>query len=151
MQPETADPVDDQTVPPLLGRAVRAGIEQAMQDSQKRSAFEIELELAFGQCADHPLAAGLPPQSFKGQRRPSWRVGDGGGDWIGAHTRAFAAIGSVPQLLVPDNTKVAIIKAAATSRRSTEPPPRWRRITTLRCCRHGRTGHATKPKSRPRC
>jgi transposase len=33
------------------------------------------------------------------------------GDWIGAHTRAFAAIGGVPRLLVPDNTKVAIIKA----------------------------------------
>src|ERR1700724_2522159 len=32
-------------------------------------------------------------------------------DWIGAHTRAFAAIGGVPQLLVPDNTKVAVIKA----------------------------------------
>ena len=26
-------------------------------------------------------------------------------DWIGAHTRAFAAIGGVPNLLVPDNTK----------------------------------------------
>ena len=26
-------------------------------------------------------------------------------DWIGAHTRAFAAIGGVPKLLVPDNTK----------------------------------------------
>ena len=26
-------------------------------------------------------------------------------DWIGAHTRAFEAIGGVPQLLVPDNTK----------------------------------------------
>jgi transposase len=33
------------------------------------------------------------------------------GDWIGAHTRAFAAIGGVPKLLVPDNAKVAIIKA----------------------------------------
>src|SRR5207248_5877305 len=32
-------------------------------------------------------------------------------DWIGAHTRAFAAIGGVPRLLVPDNAKVAIIKA----------------------------------------
>jgi transposase len=32
-------------------------------------------------------------------------------DWIGAHTRALAAIGGVPNLLVPDNTKVAIIKA----------------------------------------
>jgi transposase len=27
-------------------------------------------------------------------------------DWIGAHTQAFEAIGGVPQLLVPDNTKV---------------------------------------------
>jgi transposase len=32
-------------------------------------------------------------------------------DWIGAHLRAFEAIGGVPKLLVPDNTKVAIIKA----------------------------------------
>lgn len=33
------------------------------------------------------------------------------GDWIGAHTRAFEAIGGVPRLLVPDNAKVAVIKA----------------------------------------
>jgi transposase len=33
------------------------------------------------------------------------------GDWITAHTRAFAAIDGVPHLLVPDNTKVAVIKA----------------------------------------
>jgi transposase len=32
-------------------------------------------------------------------------------DWIGAHTRAFATIGGVPRLLVPDNAKVAVIKA----------------------------------------
>lgn len=32
-------------------------------------------------------------------------------DWIGAHTRAFAMIGGVPRLLVPDNAKVAVIKA----------------------------------------
>ena len=32
-------------------------------------------------------------------------------DWIGAHTRAFAALGGVAKLLVPDNTKVAVIKA----------------------------------------
>src|SRR5438105_3051940 len=33
------------------------------------------------------------------------------GNWIGAHTRAFAAIGGVPRLIVPDNAKVAVIKA----------------------------------------
>src|SRR5271163_811726 len=32
-------------------------------------------------------------------------------DWIDAHVRAFAAIGGVPHLLVPDNTKTAVIKA----------------------------------------
>jgi transposase len=32
-------------------------------------------------------------------------------DWIGAHTRAFEAIGGVPRLVVPDNTKTAVIKA----------------------------------------
>jgi transposase len=32
-------------------------------------------------------------------------------DWIEAHNRALAAIGGVPALLVPDNTKVAVIKA----------------------------------------
>ena len=43
-------------------------------------------------------------------------------DWIGAHTRAFAAIGAVPRLLV---------KPACTNRRSTEPMRRWRRITAV--------------------
>src|SRR5207302_9157567 len=52
---------------------------------------------------------------------PSWapptspmsrRAGPGSlADWIGTHTRAFAAIGGVPKLLVPDNTKGAVIKA----------------------------------------
>lgn len=32
-------------------------------------------------------------------------------DWIGAHTRAFEAIGGVPRLIVPDNAKIAVIKA----------------------------------------
>ncbi len=32
-------------------------------------------------------------------------------DWIGAHTHAFVAIGGVPRLVVPDNAKVAVIKA----------------------------------------
>jgi transposase len=32
-------------------------------------------------------------------------------DWIGAHTRAFEAIGGVTRLVVPDNTKTAVIKA----------------------------------------
>ena len=33
------------------------------------------------------------------------------GDWISAHARAFRAIGGVPRLIVPDNAKVAVIRA----------------------------------------
>ena len=33
------------------------------------------------------------------------------GDWIDSHNAAFAFFGGVPQLLVPDNAKVAVIKA----------------------------------------
>src|SRR4051812_23681096 len=39
----------------------------------------------------------------------SWTQGLG--DWIESHNRALAAIDGVPALLVPDNTKVAVIKA----------------------------------------
>jgi transposase len=52
-------------------------------------------------------------------------------DWIGAHTRAFAALGGVPKLLVPDNTKSLpsrkrgslSSRPASTSRRSIGPQP----------------------------
>ena len=32
-------------------------------------------------------------------------------DWIDAHVQAFGAIGGAPHLLVPDNTKAAVVKA----------------------------------------
>ena len=32
-------------------------------------------------------------------------------DWIDAHVRALEAIGGIPELIVPDNTKTAVIKA----------------------------------------
>jgi len=32
-------------------------------------------------------------------------------DWIDAHVRALEAIGGVPELIVPDNTKTAVVKA----------------------------------------
>jgi transposase len=31
-------------------------------------------------------------------------------DWIGSHVRAFAALGGVPQILVPDNLKAAVTR-----------------------------------------
>jgi hypothetical protein len=33
-------------------------------------------------------------------------------DWIDAHVRAFETIGGLPELVVPDNTKTAIVKAS---------------------------------------
>jgi transposase len=41
--------------------------------------------------------------------RAAWTQGLA--DWIGGHVGAFEAIGGVPALLVPDNTKTAVIKA----------------------------------------
>jgi transposase len=75
-------------------------------------------------------------------------------DWIGAHTRAFAALGGVPKLLVPDNTKVAVIKACLYEPQVNRTPafagagstPRWRPITIPRSCRHGLGGRVTKAK-----
>jgi transposase len=32
-------------------------------------------------------------------------------DWIGSHVRAFAALGGVPEIIVPDNLKAAVIRA----------------------------------------
>jgi len=80
-------------------------------------------------------------------------------DWIGAHTRAFAALGGVPKLLVPDNTKSLpsrkrgslSSRPVSTSRRSIGPTPRWRPITTPRSCRQGRAGRVTRRKSKSRC
>jgi len=44
------------------------------------------------------------------------------GDWIGAHTRAFAAIGGVPRLLVPDYVPGNIIRLLCPPRLCGEPP-----------------------------
>jgi hypothetical protein len=58
----------------------------------------------------------------------SWAQGLG--DWIAAHTRAFAAIGGVPRLLVPDNTKVAARKRYVTE---------WSRLPGALNWLHGRS------------
>src|SRR5829696_5821244 len=72
-------------------------------------------------------------------------------DWIGAHTRAFEAIGGVPNLLVPDNTKVAVIKACLYEPQVNRTYAERRRITIRRSCRPGRGGRATRRRSRRRC
>src|SRR6478672_8608872 len=73
------------------------------------------------------------------------------GDWIGAHTRALAAIGGVPRLIVPDMPRSPSSRPVCTSRRSTERTLRWRRITAPPCCRPGRDGRVTKPRSKLAC
>jgi transposase len=81
------------------------------------------------------------------------------GDWIGAHARAFVAIGGIPNLLVPDNTKSLpsrrrgspSSRPAFTSLRSTAVMPRWQRITNAPFCRPARDGRATRRRSRLAC
>jgi transposase len=69
----------------------------------------------------------------------------------GAHTRALAAIGGVPRLIVPDMPRSPSSRPVCTSRRSTERTLRWRRITAPPCCRPGRDGRVTKPRSKLAC
>jgi len=72
-------------------------------------------------------------------------------DWIDAHTHAFAAIGGVPHLLIPDNTKAAVIKACLYDPLAIAPMPKWRRITILPFCRRGRGVRGTRQKLSRQC
>ena len=46
-------------------------------------------------------------------------------DWIDAHVRAFEAIGGVPQLVVPDNTKTAVVPSLCRAAFE-DAPAEWR-------------------------
>ena len=72
-------------------------------------------------------------------------------DWIGAHTRAFAALGGVPSCWCRTTPRSLSSKPASTSRRSIEAMPRWRPTTIPRSCQHGRAGRAIKRKSKSQC
>jgi transposase len=73
------------------------------------------------------------------------------GDWIGAHTGAFEAVGGVPSLLVLDNAKVVVIKACLYEPQVNRTYAEMARISIQRSCRPDRAGHATRPRSKPRC
>jgi hypothetical protein len=74
-----------------------------------------------------------------------------------------SAIGSAPThaplqpsaecrvLSFPTTPRSPSSRPACTSHRSTERMPRWRRITAPPCCRPGRDGRVTKPRSKLAC
>ena len=68
-------------------------------------------------------------------------------DWISGHVGAFEAIGGVPALLVPDNTKVAVIKACLYDPQINRSYATWRRITAPPFCRPGHGGQGTRRRS----
>jgi transposase len=70
-------------------------------------------------------------------------------DWIAAHTHAFAMIGGVPKFLVPDNTKVAVIKACRYDPQVNRTMRRWRIITAPVFCQRGHASRAIRQRSRP--
>jgi transposase len=72
-------------------------------------------------------------------------------DWIDAHVSALQATGGVPQLIVPDNAKTAIVKACFYDPQSIAPTPTWRPIIGPRFCRRGRENRGTKQRSKRRC
>src|SRR5712691_5623297 len=77
------------TVRATLRRLQAAGLSWPLPDDMTDAALEARL-----------FATAGTKQGHRRRDEPDW-----------AATRAFAAIGCVPHLLVPDNTKVAVIKA----------------------------------------
>src|ERR1019366_7464380 len=64
---------------PLVGGAVAAGVDEAVQDGEEDGPFDVELEAAsFQQLRDHLLTAGLAPESLEDEDRPDVPCGDGG-------------------------------------------------------------------------
>jgi hypothetical protein len=71
-------------------------------------------------------------------------------DWTDSHVRAFGFFGGAARLLIPDNAKVAVVKACLydpqVNRTYTELAVHC--ITARRCSRRDRIGYETKPRSR---
>ena len=70
-------------------------------------------------------------------------------DWIAAHARALEAIGGVPKPLVPDNTKVAVIKACFYDPQVQRTYAAFASITIPAFCPPGRASRGTRPRSSP--
>ena len=64
---------------PLVGGAVTAGVDEAMQDGEEDGPFDVALEAAsLQQLLDDPLAPGLLPEPLEDEDRPDVPGGDGG-------------------------------------------------------------------------
>ncbi|MBO0738702.1 MAG: hypothetical protein J2P48_19385, partial [Alphaproteobacteria bacterium] len=131
MQLEIGDPIDYQTMPPLLGGAIGAGVEQPIQDRQKYRALEIELEAALaGQLADYPLAAGFPLHSFHRQRRTELARGQFGRLAFligGEHTTALL------EKRAPErNSRSSVPSCASSSTRPRVATTNWRGLPAIR-------------------
>ena len=71
--------------------------------------------------------------------------------WIGAHTAHLQRSAACRVSSFPTTPRSPSSRPACTSRRSTERMPRWRRTTAPPCCRPGRAGRATRPRSKLAC
>lgn len=63
-------------------------------------------------------------------------------DWLGCHVNALEAFGGAPALLVPDNAKVAIIKACRYDPQVNRTYAGMTSIMAVRCCRPDHGGHS---------
>jgi hypothetical protein len=67
-------------------------------------------------------------------------------DWIGSHTRALSAIGAAPRLIVPDNAKVAAVKACLYEPQVNRTYAEMATHYGAQCCRPGRAGRGACPR-----
>ena len=68
-------------------------------------------------------------------------------DWINAHVRAFEAIGGVPELVVPDNAKTAIVRASFYDPQVNRTYAEMAAHYGTAICRRGRGSPATRRRS----
>jgi len=74
-----------------------AGQRIPVVNSRTGEVHEVEIFIAVLGASNYPYVEATWTQSLP--------------DWIGSHVRAFAALGGVPDIVVPDNLKAAVTRA----------------------------------------
>src|SRR5437867_5590302 len=72
-------------------------------------------------------------------------------DWIGSHVRTFAALGGLPEIVVPDHLKAAVTRAHRVHPRSIAPMRPSRSIMALPSSPPGLPSPGIRPRWRSGC
>src|SRR5258708_17164051 len=101
------------TVRETMARFKASGLDwplpDSVTDSELEAAAPVVIDRLTGEIRDAWIFVAVLGASNFTYAEATWTQGLA--DWIGAHTRALAAIDGVPRLIVPDDAKTAVSKA----------------------------------------